>query len=65
MTTKITLKNILTPKKAQETQDEIFKKMTAEEKIKLVSSFFRFGKKLNSLNDRRIHGDRGPADKNS
>jgi hypothetical protein len=47
-------KEILTPKRAQEIQDEIFKKMTAEQKIKLVSSFFRFGKKLNKLNDRRL-----------
>jgi hypothetical protein len=53
-------KNILTPKKAREIQDEIFIKMTAHEKIKLVSSFFRFGKKLNKLN-----GNRRPTDANS
>lgn len=47
-------KEFLTPRRAQEIQDEIFKKMTAERKIKLVSSFFRFGKKLNKLNDRKI-----------
>ena len=50
-------KTILTPKLAEEIQDEIFKKMTATEKIKLVSSFFRFGKKLSKLNDRKINGD--------
>jgi hypothetical protein len=55
----------LTPKKAQEIQDEIFKKMTAEEKIKLVSSFFEFGKKLSKLNNRRINGNNGPFAKNS
>lgn len=50
-------KEILTPKRAQEIQDEIFKKMTAGEKIKLVSSFFRFSKKLNKLNGNRISSD--------
>jgi len=44
---------ILTPKLAQEIQDKIFKKMTAHDKIKLTSSFFRFGKKLNKLNGNR------------
>ncbi len=51
-------KNILTPKRAQEIQDEIFRKMTAEQKIRLVGSFFRFGKKLSELNDRKINGNR-------
>ena len=57
---KIMKKNILTPKRAQEIQDEIFKKMTAEQKIKLVSSFFRLGRKLNKLN-----GNRRSFDKNN
>ncbi len=46
-------KNILTPKLAEKIQDNIFKKMTAEKKIKLACDFFRFGKKLNKLNDRK------------
>lgn len=50
-------KEILTPEKAQKIQDEIFKKITAQKKIKLVSSFFRFGKKLKQLNDRKIDGN--------
>lgn len=50
-------KEILTPKRAQEIQDEILKKMTAQEKIKLTSSFFRFGIKLNRLNDKKINGN--------
>ena len=50
-------KEKLTPKKAQEIQDEIFRNMSAEKKIKLTSCFFRFGKKLNKLNDRKINGD--------
>ena len=58
-------KNILTPKLAQEIQDGIFKKMTAEKKIKLVSQFFEFGKKLNALNNRKIDGNRRFTDKNS
>ena len=46
-------KTILTPKKAQEIQDGIFKKMSAEKKIKLTCDFFRLGRKLNQLNDRK------------
>jgi hypothetical protein len=51
------VKEVLTPEKAQKIQDEIFKKMTANQKIKLVNSFFRFGKKLKQLNDRKIDGN--------
>ena len=58
-------KDVLTPKRAQEIQDEIFKKMTADEKMKLVRSFFRFGKRLAELNDRKINGNNGLANKNS
>lgn len=58
-------KPILTPKLAKKIQDEIFKKMTSEKKIKLTCDFFRFGKKLNQLNDRKINGNRGPSYKNS
>jgi hypothetical protein len=43
----------LTPQLAQKIQDDIFKKMSAQQKIKLLSSFFRFGKKLSKLNDRK------------
>ncbi len=53
---------------AQQIQDNIFKKMTASQKVKLVSQFFRFAKKLNSLNDRKIikqkNGNRGFIGKN-
>lgn len=58
-------KEKLTPKRAQEIQDEIFKKMTAEEKLKMVDSFFRFGKKLSQLNDRRINGNNRSFNKNN
>jgi hypothetical protein len=40
-------------KVAQEMQDEIFRKMSAEKKIKLVSQFFEFGKVLSKLNDKK------------
>ena len=53
-------KVILTPKMAEKIQDDIFRKMTADKKIKLVNSFFEFGKKLNNLN-----GNRRSAHKNS
>ncbi|MBI3631530.1 MAG: hypothetical protein HY219_01535 [Candidatus Staskawiczbacteria bacterium] len=57
-------KNILTPKLAEKIQDDIFRKMTAEKKIKLVSQFFELGKKLNTLNDRKINGNRESSYKN-
>ncbi len=55
----------LTPKLAEKIQDGIFKKMTAEKKIKLTCDFFRFGKKLSQLNDRKINGDRRPSYKDN
>lgn len=39
-------KIILTPKNAEEIQDEIFYNMPAEKKIRLVSQFFMLAKKL-------------------
>jgi len=55
----------MTSQLAQEIQDNIFKKMTAEQKINIVSSFFEFGKKLNRLNDRKINGNNRTFNKNS
>lgn len=49
---------------AEKIQDEIYKKMTASQKIKLVSQFFEFAKKLNNLNDKRINGNRRFINKN-
>lgn len=46
----------MTSIEAQKIQDRIFQKMTADEKIKMVSHFFNLGKKLNKLNDRKING---------
>ena len=43
---KIMKKNILTPKKAQEIQNEIFYNMPSEKKIKLTSKLFILTKKL-------------------
>lgn len=40
-------KEILTPKRAQEIQDEIFSNMPSEKKIKLASKLFVLTKKLN------------------
>ena len=51
--------------KVQKIQDEIFKKMTAEQKIKMVGQLFELGKKLNALNDRREYGGSSFPRKNS
>jgi len=53
-------KDKIAKKQPQEMQDEIFRNMSAQKKIKMVSHFFEFGKKLNKLN-----GDRRPSYKNS
>ena len=50
-------KKVLTPSRAQKIQDDIFKKMTPAQKVKMVGEFFEFGKKLNKLNDRRKDGN--------
>jgi hypothetical protein len=36
-------------KTAKEMQDDIFRNMSAEKKLKLVSNFYRFGRQLNQL----------------
>jgi hypothetical protein len=38
-------------KSAEDAQYDIFRKMSAEESIKLASSFYRFGRMLNTLGD--------------
>lgn len=39
----------LTQKKAEELQNKIYQKMSAEKKLKIAFEFFKFGKKLESL----------------
>lgn len=43
-----------TKKSIQDLQDEVFKNMTIEEKLSLLDSFFKFGKELQNLNDKKI-----------
>ncbi|MEK7593132.1 MAG: hypothetical protein AAB464_00215 [Patescibacteria group bacterium] len=40
-------------KSIQDLQDEGFKKMSAEEKLSLLDDFFKLGKELQKLNDRK------------
>jgi len=49
-------------KKAQEIQNEIFRKMSAERKLDLMNSFFHFAKKLNTLGKK--YGANGASQKN-
>ena len=49
----------------QKIQDDMFKKMTAERKIQLVDQFFKLGKTLQALNDRKIYGSNKSSRKNS
>lgn len=48
---------------AQEMQDKIFRKMTADQKIALAASFWQLGKSLNGekIDFRKIYGANGPA----
>lgn len=39
----------LTPKKAEKLQNEIYRKMSAEKKLKIAFELFKLGKKLNAL----------------
>ena len=55
----------MTPIEAQKLQDKVFQKMTADEKLKMVNHFFRLGKKLNKLNDRKINGSNRISSKNN
>ena len=53
-------------KTAQEIQDEIFKKMSINQKIKLGSNLWRLAKSLDSDKiDFRINGSTAPFGKNS
>lgn len=58
-------KVMMTPEIAEKIQDDVFKKMTAAQKIKLTGQFFELGKKLNALNDRRKDGNNSISRKNS
>jgi hypothetical protein len=57
-------KEILTPKSAQEIQDEIFYNMPSEKKIKLTSQLFVLTKKLKESKT-VSNGTRGIISKNS
>ena len=46
-------------KSAEEIQDEIFRRMSAERKMQYAFDFFEFGKKLMALDGRRLYGTYG------
>lgn len=49
------MEKILQSKKSvQEMQNNLFKKMSAERKLEILDSFYKFGKELQNLNDRKI-----------
>jgi hypothetical protein len=47
------MKTVLTPQKAQELQEDIFRKMSVSQKIRLSGDLLRLCKKLSKLNDRK------------
>jgi len=50
---KLVIKSVKIKKRKRINQDEIFRKMSVDEKLPLLDEFFRFGKELQNLNDRK------------
>lgn len=48
----------MVPEAAEKLQNEIYRKMPAEKKIKIAGQLFLFGKKLADLRKRKIYGPR-------
>jgi hypothetical protein len=55
----------MTPGDAEKIQNEIYRKMPAEKKIKIAGQLFLFGKKLASLRKQRIYASRETSLQNS
>ena len=55
-------KKLLKSKSAQDIQDDIFRKMSAEKSVQLAGEFYRFAKQLNKLGE-RYDGTRRTFDK--
>lgn len=53
------------PKTAEKIQNEIYRRMPAEKKIKIVGELFLFGKKLETLKNQKIHDTRKTSLQNS
>ena len=47
-------RKILTPKKAEQIQNEIYRKMSAKKKIKIAGQLFLLGNKLDELKKQKI-----------
>ena len=50
-------------KSAEDKQDELFRQMSAEKKIKLASDFFKLARTIKD--SKPVYGTRGTASKNS
>ncbi len=57
-------RNILTPKKAEQIQNEIYRKMSAKKKLKIAGQLFLLGQKLNTLKNNGSRKTSLPNSKN-
>ena len=57
-------KHILTPQKAEQIQNEIYRKMSAEKKLKIAGQLFLLGQKLNALKNNGSRETSPPNSKN-
>ncbi len=57
-------KTLLTPKRAQKIQDDLYHCMSAEKKVRITSQFFVLGRELHKSNIIHTHGTGGTSHKN-
>ena len=59
------MKKVLSPKEAEKIQNEIYRKMPAEKKIKIAGQLFLLGQKLDALKKQKINDSRKTSLSNS